>query len=109
MKSVITSTSDKLNAAFDRRFGRASWFCVYDDETQDTEFIENSNLNASNGAGLKASEMMAELGVTKVISGDFGPKAKQLLDKLGIQMVIVEEDDILIKDILERLNKASQN
>lgn len=109
MKTVITSTADQLDASFDRRFGRASWFCVYNDQDQKTQFVENKNVNASNGAGLKVSEMMAELGVTKVISGDFGPKAKQLLDKLGIQMVILEEDDILVKDILERLQKASNN
>ncbi len=43
----------------------------------------------SQGAGGKVVETAIELGVTKVISGDFGPKAKDLLEKFNIQMVIL--------------------
>ncbi|MDC1106695.1 NifB/NifX family molybdenum-iron cluster-binding protein [Prolixibacteraceae bacterium] len=104
MKVVITSTSDSLTSTFDRRFGRTAWFCILDTEDDAIRFIPNEHLNASNGAGLKAAEMMGELKVSKVISGDFGPKAKQLLDKLGIQMVVIDEADSLVQEIIERLN-----
>ncbi|QZT37629.1 dinitrogenase iron-molybdenum cofactor biosynthesis protein [Halosquirtibacter xylanolyticus] len=104
MKIVITSMSDSLTSTFDRRFGRAAWFCILDTEDEAIRFIPNEHVNASNGAGLKAAETMGELKVTKVISGDFGPKAKQLLDKFGIQMVMMDEADILIEEIIERLN-----
>jgi predicted Fe-Mo cluster-binding NifX family protein len=78
MKTIITSSENKITAAFDKRFGRAAWFCLYDDQTGETEFIENSNVHSSNGAGTKAAEKAVELKVEKVISGDFGPKAKDL-------------------------------
>lgn len=102
-KIVITSSADSLDSAFDKRFGRAVCFCVYDDLTKDIIFMENGNINSGHGAGTKAAEKMVELGVQKVISGDFGPKAKELLDKFNIQMIILQEDNLTLKDIINRL------
>lgn len=105
MKTIITSTEKSINAPFDKRYGRAAWFCVLEEETGETQFIENENVNATGGAGTKAAENAVELGVQKIISGDFGPKAKDLLDKFKIQMVVIEEDDLRVKDIIERIKK----
>ena len=41
--------------------------------------------------------------VGKVISGDFGPKAKDLLDKFNVQMVILQEADMNIGAVIEKL------
>jgi len=103
MKTVITSKGDNKDAHFDLRFGRAGWFCVFDDETGKPGFIENDQANATGGAGVKAAETMVELGVQKVISGDFGPKAKELLEKFNIQMVILPDDQKKIKEIIASL------
>lgn len=103
MKTIITSTGDKLSSTFDLRFGRAAWFCVYDNVTKKTSFHENPHLDAGHGAGPKAAEIAQSLGVTKVISGDFGPKAKSLLDKLNIQMVIIDNGDQSVKDVIKLL------
>lgn len=105
MKTVISSSGNNINSAFDRRFGRAAWFCIYDEETGNIEFIQNENMNAQNGAGTKSAQKMVELNVKKVISGDFGPKAKDLLDKFHIQMVILQEDQITIEEIIQRIKK----
>lgn len=103
MKTVITSSENNVSAMFDKRFGRAAWFCLFDNENNKVEFIENENFNANNGAGTKAAESMVEMEVNKIISGDFGPKAKDLLDKFNIQMVILQEDDLTIEDIIQKL------
>ncbi|MBN1952790.1 MAG: NifB/NifX family molybdenum-iron cluster-binding protein [Bacteroidales bacterium] len=105
MKTVITATGNNFESPFDRRFGRAAWFCVYDDQNQEVTFHENGFADAGNGAGTKAAEKMVELKIGKVISGDFGPKAKDLLDKFEIQMVILQEDDIAVGDIIKRMQK----
>jgi predicted Fe-Mo cluster-binding NifX family protein len=101
MKIIITSTGNNLNSKFDLRFGRSGWFCVYDTVTKDTQFIENTNKNANGGAGTKTAEMVAELEVTSVISGDFGPKAKSLLEKFKIQMIIMDGKHKSIQDIID--------
>lgn len=103
MKTVITSSADHVEAAFDKRFGRAAWFCLVDEDSQKVEFIQNKNLDLGHGAGTKTAEMMVNLGVGKVISGDFGPKAKDMLDKFGIQMVIIQEDNLSVNDIVEKI------
>lgn len=103
MKTLITSTADTVDAPFDKRYGRAAWFCILKEETGETTFHKNENAEAQGGAGTKAAEKTVELGAQKVISGDFGPKAKELLEKFNIQMVIIEEEDLKVKDIVERI------
>ncbi len=102
-KTVITSSNNTLSSKFDKRFGRAEWFCVYNEITEEITFHKNEYLDAKNGAGTKAAEKMVELNVKKVISGDFGPKAKDLLDKFNIQMVIIQDDNTTVEEIIERL------
>lgn len=102
-KTVITSAGNSVESNFDVRFGRAAWFCVFDENTSEVSFIENEHINANHGAGTKVSELMIELKVSKVISGDFGPKAKELLEKFDIQMVIIQDDNTKIKDVISKL------
>lgn len=103
MKTVITSNGNNIKAYFDPRFGRAGWFCVFDEESGDSTFVENDQAEATGGAGFKVAEKMVDLGVQKVISGDFGPQAKDLLDKFNIQMVIITDDHQTITEIISRL------
>ena len=103
MKTVITSSGNKLSSKFDLRFGRAAWFCLYDEVTRESSFYENKNLNASFGAGTKAAEKMIELKVEKIISGDFGPKAKELLDKFDIQLVIIQDENSTIQEVINKI------
>ncbi len=104
MKTVITSEGNTEQALFDMRFGRAAWFLVWDQETGKKEFIENPYKEASNGAGSKVSEKLIEMGIKKVVSGDFGPKAKELLEKFDIQMVIVENKSQSVGEMLAKMS-----
>jgi len=92
-----------LNAAFDRRFGRSAWFCVFDEETGQCTFHRNDHQDDGNGAGSKAAQKIIELGAQKVLSGDFGPKARNLLDRFNIQMVILRDEDQDLNMIIEQL------
>ncbi len=105
MKIAISSKGNKLNSEFDKRFGRAEWFCIWDDETAEGTFYPNEHSGAGNGAGVKAAEKMIGWGVKKVISGDFGPKAKELLEKFDIQLIILQEDIESIDRIISRMPK----
>ena len=50
--------------------------------------------------------MVAELGANQVISGHFGPKAIDLLERLNIQMVTLEENELLVVDIIKKLENT---
>ncbi len=103
MKLAITSKGNNLESKFDLRFGRSAWFCIYDKESKTIQFVENENKDSMGGAGTKTAEMVAELGVKQVISGDFGPKAKTLLERFEIQMIILNEENSTIQEILNKL------
>lgn len=103
MKTIITSSGNNVASKFDRRFGRAEWFCVYDENTKEVQFHKNENVDSNHGAGTRAAEKMVELQAGKIISGDFGPKAKELLEKFNIQMVIIQENDITVERLIQRI------
>ncbi|MFP4557068.1 MAG: NifB/NifX family molybdenum-iron cluster-binding protein [Bacteroidales bacterium] len=103
MKVAITSSGNSLDSKLDERFGRCSFFVIYDTETKSTEFIPNPNKEADNGAGPASVQLVASRNVSKIVSGEFGMKIKSLVDSLNIQMIVVKDQDKTVKDIIEML------
>jgi predicted Fe-Mo cluster-binding NifX family protein len=104
MKVAITSTGNSLHATLDSRFGRCTYFVVFDTETQSVEFIPNPSKEALEGAGPSSVQLVASKGVSKVVSGEFGAKVKSIFDQLQIQLVILNDPEKKISDIIEMLN-----
>jgi len=105
MKVAITSTGNSHDSKLDQRFGRCSFFVIYDTETKSTEFLPNPNKDAQEGAGPASVQIVASRNVQKIISGEFGIKIKSLLDSLKIQMIMLKEPEKTIKEIIDMLNK----
>jgi predicted Fe-Mo cluster-binding NifX family protein len=105
MKTMISSTGNNTDSRFDLRFGRAEWFCLYDEETGTTRFFPNEYKEELHGVAGKVVEKAIDLGAGKVISGDFGPRARDLLERFHIQMVILPDDKQTIGQIIERLKQ----
>jgi predicted Fe-Mo cluster-binding NifX family protein len=105
MKVAITSTGNNLESNLDQRFGRCSFFVIYDTETRGMEFIPNPNKEAQEGAGPASVQLVASRDVKKIISGEFGIKIKSLLDSLKIQMIVLKEPEKSVNEIIEMLNK----
>lgn len=104
MKIAITSTGNTLDSKVDERFGRCSYFVIYDTESKSTEFIPNPNKEVENGAGPASVQLVASKNVTKIVSGEFGMKIKSLVDSLKIQMIVVKDQSKTITDVIEMLN-----
>lgn len=105
MKVAITSTGDSMDSRLDQRFGRCSFFVIYDTVAKSVEFIPNPNREAQEGAGPASVQMVASRNVEKIISGEFGIKIKSLLDSLQIQMIMIKQPDKSIREIIDMLNK----
>ena len=105
MKVAITSTGNNLESKLDQRFGRCSFFVIYDIETKGMEFIPNPNKDAQEGAGPSSVQLVASRDVKKIVSGEFGIKIKSLLDSLKIQMIILKEPEKTIAEIIKILDK----
>ena len=104
MKIAITSTGNSPESNLDSRFGRCSYFVVYDTESQATEFIPNPNKENVEGAGPASVNLVASRGVSKVVSGEFGAKVKSIFDSLQIQLVVLNEPEKKISEIIDLLN-----
>lgn len=63
-------------------FGRAPYFLIYDMETKEANFIENSAANSQGGAGIKAAQLIVDNGVDALITPRCGENAAQVV-KIG--------------------------
>jgi len=104
MKVAITSSGNTMESKLDQRFGRCSFFVIYDSETKGMEFIPNPNKDAQEGAGPASVQLVASRNVSKIISGEFGIKIKSLIDSLKIQMIALKDSDKSINEVIEMLN-----
>jgi predicted Fe-Mo cluster-binding NifX family protein len=108
MKIAITSTGNSPDANIDSRFGRCSFFVIYDTNDQSTEFIPNPNKESVEGAGPASANLIASRGVEKIISGEFGTKVKGIFDSLQIQLVVLNDTDKKISDIINIINNQKK-
>ena len=103
MLVAIAASDNNIESSIDDRFGRCSFFCFYNLETKQTDFIENSLKNDSGGVGPKVAEFLANNGINKICATEFGPKAKDMLDKLKIETQIIKNGQT-VRKIIELLN-----
>jgi predicted Fe-Mo cluster-binding NifX family protein len=108
MKIAITSTGNNMESKLDQRFGRCSYFVIYDTETDELEFIPNPNREAPDGAGTAAVQIVASRAVRKIISGEFGVKIKSLLDNLQIQLIMLRDTEKSVREIIKMLKPEAQ-
>ena len=108
MKIAITSTGNSPESLLDHRFGRCTFFVVYDTESGATEFIPNPHKNAEDSAGPASVQLITSRKVNKIVSGEFGAKIKETLDSMKIQMIVLRKPGITIGRIIEMLNHANE-
>ncbi len=84
MKLCITAAGNTLEANTDSSFGRAPWLILIDTDTLAFEAIENSGMNASQGAGIAAAQLISDKGADGLLTGKVGPKAQTALDASGV-------------------------
>ncbi len=104
MKIAIASTGNSLDSKLDMRFGRCSYFAILDTETNNVEFICNTNKDAKEGAGPASVQLVASAQAEKIVSGEFGNKIKSLLNELKIEMITTKDSELSIGDIVKQFN-----
>ena len=87
MKICVTAAGPDLDSAIDPKFGRCPYFVIVDPETMEYEAVQNSGMNASSGAGIRAAQTVSGKGADVVITGQLGPSAVQTLTAAGIKMM----------------------
>lgn len=99
MKIAFTTSGIDMTAPMDPRFGRAAHFLVYDTDQGNYVVIDNDNVDAAQGAGIKAAETIVRAGATTLITGDCGPKAVNALKQANV--AIFSGKDISVQNALD--------
>ncbi len=88
MKVAVTSTGADLNSQIDARFGRCQRFLIVELDDMSFEALENPNMALGGGAGIQSAQLMAEMGVKAVLTGNCGPNAYATLSAAGVEVVV---------------------
>ena len=104
MKIIISSQNNEIESLMDPRFGRCQYFCIYDTETKENNFVVNNAINMAGGAGIQAANQIIKENAKVVITGNLGPNATEVLENANIKFYLVE-----IKKISEIINDYNNN
>lgn len=105
MKIALSAAGKNKTDMVDQRFGRASYFVVYDTETDSyTAFDNEQNLNAAQGAGIQSAQNVVKTGAEVVITGHTGPKAFKVLEAAGIPIYLAPS--VSLSEAVEKLKKG---
>jgi predicted Fe-Mo cluster-binding NifX family protein len=87
MKIAVTSNGSTLDDQVEARFGRSPYFIFANPDTLEFESMPNPNMSLGGGAGPQSAQLMAEKGVSVVLTGNCGPNAFQTFGAAGIQVI----------------------
>ncbi len=88
MKIAIPVSEKKSNGEIDRRFGRAPFFAIFDAETREFAYVENTqNLNSAQGAGIQSAENIVKAGAEVLLTSSCGPKAFKVLAASDVKVI----------------------
>lgn len=79
MKIAIPVDEKKLETSVCVSFGRAPFFLMYDTETKENNFMDNSAAASQGGAGIKAAQTIVDSKVSALLTPRCGENAAEVL------------------------------
>ena len=104
MKIALTCIGKEMNDNLDLRFGRCSYFLIFDSNKGVNHTLENKGQTSGGGAGIAAAQQIIDEEVEVVITGSMGPNAYNLMLSSGIKVYASKE--LACTQALELLNKG---
>lgn len=86
MKIAMTSNGRELKDEHDPRFGRCTYFLIWDTEQGTLKVMENKGQLSGGGAGIAAAQQIMDEDVAVVITGNMGPNAYNLMKSSGVKV-----------------------
>jgi predicted Fe-Mo cluster-binding NifX family protein len=104
MKLAMPVNDKSIEASISDTFGRTSYFLIYDTETQESVFVDNSAANSQGGAGIKAAQIVVDYEAEALLTPQCGENAAKVLRPGNIK--IYKTKCISIKDTIAAFNKG---
>jgi predicted Fe-Mo cluster-binding NifX family protein len=86
MKIVIPVNSNSIEANVCISFGRTPYFIIYDTDTKESAFIDNSAISSQGGAGIKAAQLIIDRGAEVLITPRCGENAAEVIKAGGVKI-----------------------
>lgn len=100
MKIAISSQDKDVSSPVACHFGRCCYFFIYDDETGQTELVENCEKDRASCAGTSILDCLIRKDVRHIVSADFGVNAQQHMVMNDIKMTLLTDCSKTVQDII---------
>ena len=96
--TIPTKTSGEISFISDK-FGRSTFFYVYDTNTKKGQTYINENKDGQGGVGVKSVEFVISKSTDVLITPRIGEKSSNILKTTDIK--IYKKTDQIVKDVIE--------
>ena len=86
MKIAIPVDEKNMETNICEALGRAPYYLVYDSETKEGEFVDNSAAISAGGAGIKAAQIIVDTKANVLLTPRCGENAANVLKAAGIKI-----------------------
>jgi predicted Fe-Mo cluster-binding NifX family protein len=86
MKIAIPVEGKTFDSDVCASFGRAPYFLIYDADTKESEFVDNSAAASTGGAGIKAAQIIVDKKTEVLIAPRLGDNAADVLKPARIKV-----------------------
>ena len=105
MRIAVSAHAADSSARMEARFGRASWFVVFDSDSGSYAPVDNGQAaGLARGAGTKAAQTVINADADVVITGHCGPKAFRALTAAGVKVIL--QSDGLVRDLVTKYRRG---
>ncbi|QGZ99239.1 NifB/NifX family molybdenum-iron cluster-binding protein [Dehalobacter restrictus] len=94
MKIVIPVDNNSMDTNVCISFGRAPYFLIFDTETEENSFLDNSAAASQGGAGIKAAQNIVDSGAEAIVTPRCGDNAAEVIKAAGIKLYKTVNDSI---------------
>jgi predicted Fe-Mo cluster-binding NifX family protein len=86
MKIAIPVDENKVGTSVCMSFGRTPYFMIFDTETKESTFLDNSAASSQGGAGIKAAQSIVDSKAAILLTPRCGENAAEVLKAAHIEM-----------------------
>ena len=109
MKIAIPVVEKSEKSQMSDRFGRSTYYLIYDSETSEVDIIDNPAVQARGGAGVQAAQIIGNNNADIVIAGFLGPNAANGLNALNLKIYQAPNQNITIQEVLNLYIQGNLN
>ncbi|KJR49020.1 Glycine-rich cell wall structural protein precursor [Desulfosporosinus sp. I2] len=104
MKIAIPVDGKSMETSVCQSFGRTPYYLIYDTESKESIFLDNSAVASQGGAGIKAAQTIVDNKVSALLTPRCGENAAEVIKAANIKLYKTFNDSI--KDNIDALNEG---